>query len=60
MELFIRVRNNLRTLNQTRRDKLQGRLIADTIETLQMIEHIVLVKGALNEPAHDAPRGEVQ
>jgi hypothetical protein len=37
-QLFDRIKNDLRTLNQTRRDRLQVRLLADAVNTLCLLE----------------------
>ena len=56
MRLFGRVRNDLRTIGQTRLDRLQRRLLNDALETQSLIEFRVLVKPHLTEETSNDER----
>jgi hypothetical protein len=56
MQLFGRVRNDLKALKHSRRDRLRDRLVADVIETLSLIEYEVLVQPHLTEETSNVER----
>jgi hypothetical protein len=56
MRLFGRVKNDLRTIGQTRLDRLQRRLLNDALETQSLIEFRVLVKPHLTEETSNDER----
>jgi hypothetical protein len=56
MRLFGQVRNNLRALAHSRRNRLRDRLVADTIEKLSLIEYETLVKPHLTEETSNDER----